>query len=71
MRFENKCVLITGGGSGIGRASALDFAKERGIVGVADIDADTAGRTVEAIENAGGRAHAFTLDTTDPNAVTA
>ncbi len=71
MRFENKGVLITGGGSGIGRATALDFAKEGGIVGVADIDADTAGRTVEAIENAGGRAHAFTLDTTDPNAVAA
>ena len=71
MRFENKGVLITGGGSGIGRASAIDFAKEGGIVGVADIDADTAGRTVEAIENAGGRAHAFTLDTTDPAAVTA
>ena len=47
MRFENKCVLITGGGSGIGQASALAFAKEGGIVGVADIDADTAGRTVE------------------------
>ena len=49
MRFENKCVLITGGGSGIGRAAALDFAKEGGIVGVADIDTDTACRTVEAI----------------------
>jgi len=70
MRFENKGVLITGGGSGIGRASAIDFAKEGAIVGVSDIDADTAGRTVEAIEKEGGRAHAFTLDTTDPAAVT-
>ena len=71
MRFENKGVLITGGGSGIGRATAINFAKEGGIVGVADIDADTVGRTVDTIEKAGGRAHAFTLDTTDPVAVAA
>ena len=32
MRFENKGVLITGGGSGIGRATAINFAKEGGIV---------------------------------------
>ena len=69
MRFENKFVLITGGGSGIGRASAIDFAKEGAVVGVSDIDIDTAGRTVEAIEKAGGRGHAFELDTTDPTAV--
>ena len=69
MRFEDRGVLITGGGSGIGRACAIDFAKEGGVVGVADIDADTANRTVEAIENSGGRAHAFVLDTTDPSAV--
>ena len=71
MRFENKCVFITGRGSGIGRASALDFAKKGGIVGVADFHADNAGRMVEAIKNAGGPAYAFTLDTTDPNAVAA
>ena len=70
MRFENKFVLITGGGSGIGRASAIDFAKEGAVVGVTDIDLDTAERTVEAIENSGGRGYAFPLDTTDPAAVT-
>ncbi len=70
MRFENKFVLITGGGSGIGRASAIDFAKEGAVVGVTDIDPDTAERTVEAIENSGGRGYAFPLDTTDPAAVT-
>ena len=70
MRFENKFVLITGGGSGIGRASAIDFAKEGAVVGVTDIDVDTAKRTVEAIEKSGGRGYAFPLDTTDPAAVT-
>ena len=71
MRFENKGVMITGAGSGIGRASAIDFAKEGALVAVSDIDADTAGRTVDTIEKEGGRAHAFTLDTTDPAAVAA
>ena len=70
MRFENNNVIITGGGSGIGRASAIEFANEGAIVAVADIDADTAERTVEAIEKAGGQGHAFMLDTTDPTAVT-
>ena len=70
MRFENRGVLITGAGSGIGRSSAISFAKEGAIVGVSDIDANTAERTVEAIEKDGGRAHAFKLDTTDPLAVT-
>ena len=71
MRFEDKGVVITGGGSGIGRESAIQFAGEGAIVAVTDIDADTAGRTVEEIEKRGGRGHAFTLDTTDPEAVTA
>ena len=70
MRFENKRVVITGGGSGIGRASAIEFANEGAIVAVADIDVDTVGRTAEAIEKAGGQGHAFVLDTTDPTAVT-
>ena len=71
MRFENQGVVITGGGSGIGRETAIEFAGEGAIVAVTDIDADTAGRTVEEITNRGGRAHAFRLDTTDPKAVDA
>ena len=69
MRFQDKVIAITGAGSGIGRESALAFAEEGGIVACSDIDADTAGRTVEEIEKRGGRAEAFTLDTTDPAAV--
>lgn len=69
MRFENKGVVITGGGSGIGRETAIAFAGEGANVAVSDIDPQTAERTVEEITKRGGRSHAFTLDTTDPDAV--
>lgn len=71
MRFQDKGVVITGGGSGIGRETALEFAGEGAIVAVSDIDGKTAERTVEEIGKRGGRGHAFTLDTTDPKAVDA
>lgn len=71
MRFQNQGIVITGGGSGIGRQTAIEFAKEGGVVAVSDIDAKAADRTVEEISKAGGRAYAFPLDTTDPKAVPA
>jgi len=71
MRFKEQGVFITGGGSGIGRETALEFAGEGGIVAVTDIDLKTAERTAEEIAKRGGRAHALQLDTTDPDAVKA
>ncbi|OPY73655.1 MAG: Levodione reductase [Syntrophorhabdus sp. PtaU1.Bin058] len=54
--FKNKVALITGGGSGIGQATALAFAKEGARVVVADISAPDARATVEMIKGAGGEA---------------
>ncbi len=70
MRFQDKGVVITGAGSGIGRACAFEFAGEGATVACSDIDLDTATRTAEEINKRGGRGHAFALDTTDPAAVT-
>ena len=53
-QLAGKVAIITGAGSGIGRATALRFAAEGAVVVVNDIDADTARQTVAAIEAAGG-----------------
>jgi NAD(P)-dependent dehydrogenase (short-subunit alcohol dehydrogenase family) len=54
--LENKAAVITGAGSGVGRASALRFAEEGASVVVADIDLDRATETVQLAEKAGGTA---------------
>ena len=66
MRLRDKVCLITGAGSGIGRATALLFATEGATVAVADIDRAAAEETVALIEAAGGSARAYDVDVTDP-----
>lgn len=60
--FEGKAVLITGAGSGIGRATSLTFATHGGHVWVTDFDKAGADRTVELIAETGGQATAVKLD---------
>jgi NAD(P)-dependent dehydrogenase (short-subunit alcohol dehydrogenase family) len=60
--FAGKVALVTGGGSGIGKATSLAFAREGAKVVVADIDAETASATVEEIAKAGGAAQAVRAD---------
>lgn len=60
--LEAKVAIVTGGGSGIGRATALRFAAEGAAVVVADISADAAAAVAAEISAAGGRAAARTVD---------
>ncbi|WP_068076301.1 SDR family NAD(P)-dependent oxidoreductase [Novosphingobium lentum] len=68
--FAGKAVLITGGATGIGRASALAFAAAGASVMIGDID-DRAGETVSLIRTEGGAAEFVRADVTDPAAMDA
>ena len=65
MRLENKVALVTGGASGIGRASALVFAREGASVVVSDLNVAGSGDTVQEIVAAGGTAIAIAGDVSD------
>ena len=69
MRLKDKVALITGAASGIGRASALTFAREGAKVVVVDIQEKASEETAATIREAGGVATAFGADVTDATAV--
>ncbi|MFC3172746.1 SDR family oxidoreductase, partial [Novosphingobium bradum] len=62
MDLAGTCAIITGGGSGIGRASALSLARRGAAVIVADIAGNRAAETADLVEAAGGRARALAFD---------
>jgi NAD(P)-dependent dehydrogenase (short-subunit alcohol dehydrogenase family) len=62
--LEGKIALVTGGGNGIGRETALTFAREGARVAVADYEADSAAETVALINAAGGQALSLSGDVT-------
>lgn len=70
-RFEKRSVIVTGAASGIGRETAIRFAREGALVTVADIDDAGAQRTVDAIAADGGTARASRTDVSDADAVRA
>jgi NAD(P)-dependent dehydrogenase (short-subunit alcohol dehydrogenase family)/pimeloyl-ACP methyl ester carboxylesterase len=68
-QFEDQLVVITGGGSGIGRQTALAFAAAGAEIVVSDIDIIAAEATVALIAQAGGLGYAYELDVSDEEAV--
>lgn len=71
MILKEQVAIVTGGGSGIGRAGAEIMAREGATVLVLDRDAAGAAATVESIRAAGGRAEPLVLDVTDDAALEA
>ncbi|QGQ94549.1 glucose 1-dehydrogenase [Paenibacillus psychroresistens] len=71
MRLADKIIIITGSGSGIGRSSALLFAKEGATVVVNDLHVENGTETVTQIEAAGGTAIFIKADVTEPEEVKA
>ena len=64
-RLEGKVAVITGAGRGIGRATAVRFAREGAAVIVNDVDPEPAEETAQAVKEAGGQALVSTDDTVD------
>jgi NAD(P)-dependent dehydrogenase (short-subunit alcohol dehydrogenase family)/pimeloyl-ACP methyl ester carboxylesterase len=67
--FSGKLAVVTGAGSGIGRATALAFAERGARVVVCDIDLVAAERTAELASLLGPAAHAYRVDVADGSAV--
>jgi len=67
--FHGKTIVITGAASGIGRATALIFAREGANVVCADIDEDGVEKTVEAVNKLGAQSLALTIDVTKRAAI--
>jgi 2-hydroxycyclohexanecarboxyl-CoA dehydrogenase len=70
-RFQDKTVIVTGGGGGIGGATCLRFANEGAKVAVFDLNLDAAQKVAERIQAEGGQAQAFRCDITDRASVDA
>ncbi|MCX4815248.1 SDR family oxidoreductase [Streptomyces sp. NBC_01239] len=71
MTLSGRNAVVTGAGSGLGRATAIVLAAKGAAVAVWDVNADGARETVATIQEAGGKAVAVTADVADAGSVTA
>lgn len=67
--LKGKVAVVTGAGSGIGRAIALRLAQDQAAISVWDINAEGAAETAKQITQAGGKAIAITADCSDETAI--
>ena len=70
MRLENKVAIVTGGGVGIGRATALLFSREGARVVICDYKREAGDETVRAIDRSGGTVLFVEADVSQPDQVT-
>ena len=71
MRFHDRGVVVTGGGSGIGQQVCYAAAEEGARVAVGDLDLERAEGTAAEIRRRNGEAHAFRVDVADPASASA
>ncbi|MBP7640993.1 MAG: SDR family NAD(P)-dependent oxidoreductase, partial [Thauera sp.] len=69
MRLEGKTAVVTGGASGIGRATAETLAAAGAHVVIGDLDQDKGATVAAAIRDGGGKASYFSLDVTSQDSV--
>ena len=70
-RFSGRVALVTGAGSGLGRATALRLGGEGAAVGCLDVRQESAAETADAVRAAGGKADVAAVDVADPVSVRA
>ena len=68
-RFENKVVIVTGSGSGIGETTAIKFSEEGANVIIADINPDTGNQVANTINDKAGKSQFIETDVSDLNSV--
>jgi 3-hydroxybutyrate dehydrogenase len=69
MKLKDKCAIVTGAASGIGKEIAFTYAREGAKVAIADLNREAADATANEIRAAGGQALGVAMDVTDEQAV--